>query len=188
MTANDQLRYSLDDHLGSCALELDRHADVISLEHYYAFGGTAWWAVRSALEASYKTIRYSGREMDASGLYYYGARYYAPWLQRWVSADPAGAVDGLNLYAFVSNNPVIHVDQTGASKVIFDLVKRSIGLFDKAKTATDQLHNLSREFDGLVPENADIEPAQEHDAGQVPQVPTWHQIGSLRCRQRGRDR
>lgn len=157
LTDNNQLRYSLDDHLGSCALELDRHADVISLEHYYPFGGTAWWAVRSALEASYKTIRYSGREMDASGLYYYGARYYAPWLQRWVSADPAGAVDGLNLYAFVSNNPVIHVDQAGASKVIFDLVKRSIGLFDKAKTATDQLHNLSREFDGLVPENADIE-------------------------------
>jgi insecticidal toxin complex protein TccC len=67
----------------------DRQADVISLEHYYAFGGTAWLATRSALEVGYKTIRYSGREMDSSGLYYYGARYYAPWLQRWVSADPA---------------------------------------------------------------------------------------------------
>ncbi|WP_429429336.1 RHS repeat-associated core domain-containing protein [Pseudomonas frederiksbergensis] len=109
----DQLRYSLDDHLGSCALELDRRADVISQEFYYAFGGTAWWATRSALEASYKTIRYSGKEMDASGLYYYGARYYAPWLQRWISADPAGDVDGLNLYAMVGNNPIIFTDTNG---------------------------------------------------------------------------
>ncbi|HEX4548517.1 RHS repeat-associated core domain-containing protein [Pseudomonas sp.] len=112
----DQLRYSLDDHLGSCSLELDRRAGVISLEHYYAFGGTAWWAARSAVEADYKTIRYSGQEMDASGLYYYGARYYAPWLQRWISADPAGDVDGLNLYAFVGNNPVAYVDINGEGR------------------------------------------------------------------------
>ncbi|MGP6420162.1 RHS repeat domain-containing protein [Pseudomonas putida] len=111
----DQLRYNLDDHLSSCALELDRQADVISLEHYYAFGGTAWLATRSALEVSYKTIRYSGREMDSSGLYYYGARYYAAWLQRWVSADPAMDIDGLNLYAFVANNPIGHIDTDGQS-------------------------------------------------------------------------
>jgi insecticidal toxin complex protein TccC len=86
---------------------------VISLEHYYAFGGTAWLATRSALEVGYKTIRYSGREMDSSGLYYYGARYYAPWLQRWVSADPALDIDGLNLYAFVANNPIGHIDTDG---------------------------------------------------------------------------
>jgi len=153
----DQLRFSLDDHLGSCSLELDHHAGVISLEHYYAFGGTAWWAARSAVEADYKTIRYSGKEMDASGLYYYGARYYAPWLQRWISADPARDVDGLNLYAFVGNNPAIHVDRRGNYKVIFDLAKRAVGLLDKAETAADQLHNLSREFDDLIPEGADIE-------------------------------
>ncbi|WP_306108882.1 RHS repeat-associated core domain-containing protein, partial [Pseudomonas sp. ANT_H12B] len=61
----------------------------------------------------YKTVRYSGKEMDVSGLYYYGLRYYAPWLQRWVSADPAGDVDGLNLYAMVSNSPISFVDRLG---------------------------------------------------------------------------
>jgi RHS repeat-associated protein len=35
---------------------------------------------------------------SASGLSYYGARYLAPWLTRWISPDSAGAVDGLNLY------------------------------------------------------------------------------------------
>ncbi|KAA0951451.1 RHS repeat-associated core domain-containing protein, partial [Pseudomonas sp. ANT_H12B] len=86
----DQLRYSLDDHLGSSVMELDQQARLISHEGYYPFGGTAWLTADSALEVSYKTVRYSGKEMDVSGLYYYGLRYYAPWLQRWVSADPAG--------------------------------------------------------------------------------------------------
>ncbi|WP_223490681.1 RHS repeat-associated core domain-containing protein [Pseudomonas sp. A-RE-19] len=112
----NQLRYSLEDHLGSCSLELDRSGALISLEFYYPYGGTAWRAARSVVEADYKTIRYSGKEMDVSGLYYYGARYYAPWLQRWVSADPAGDVDGLNLYAMVGNNPIAYIDREGESK------------------------------------------------------------------------
>jgi insecticidal toxin complex protein TccC len=111
--ANDQLRYSVDDHLGSCTLELDSEARLISHEGYYPFGSTAWWAAHSAVEAKYKVIRYSGKERDASGLYYYGLRYYAPWLQRWISPDPGGAVDGLNLYRMVANNPINHADQQG---------------------------------------------------------------------------
>ena len=54
--------------------------------------------------------------MDVSGLYYYGARYYAPWLQRWISPDPAGDVDGLNLYGFVGNNPLRYFDNGGTTK------------------------------------------------------------------------
>jgi insecticidal toxin complex protein TccC len=73
-------------------------------------------AEKSATTVSYKFIRYSGKEMDVSGLYYYGARYYAPWLQRWVNADPAGAVDGLNLYGFVGNNPLRYFDDGGTTK------------------------------------------------------------------------
>ncbi|WP_122319527.1 RHS repeat domain-containing protein [Pseudomonas syringae group genomosp. 3] len=111
--ASDQVRYSLGDHLGSSTLELDQQGGLISQESYYPFGGTAWWAARSAVEAKYKTVRYSGKERDASGLYYYGFRYYAPWLQRWISPDPAGDVDGLNAYNFVSNNPVMLIDKDG---------------------------------------------------------------------------
>jgi RHS repeat-associated protein len=101
----DQLRYNLEDHLGSCVMELDQQAQLISQEGYYPFGATAWMSARSPIEVSYKFIRYSGKEMDVSGLYYYGARYYAPWLLRWVSTD-AEQADGLNLYGFVGNNPM----------------------------------------------------------------------------------
>ncbi len=111
--ANEQVRFSIGDHLASRSLELDGQAQLISQEVFYPFGGTAWWAARNAVEANYKTLRYSAKERDASGLYYYGARYYAPWLQRWISPDPAGAVDGLNLYAMVGNNPVTFVDRDG---------------------------------------------------------------------------
>ncbi|MBS7420895.1 RHS repeat domain-containing protein [Pseudomonas syringae] len=112
---NDQVRYSFADHLGSGTFELDKNAHIISQESYYPFGGTSWWAGRSTVEASYKTIRYSGKERDATGLYYYGLRYYAPWLQRWINPDPAGAVDGMNLYRFVRNSPLRFADQQGAA-------------------------------------------------------------------------
>ena len=118
----DQLRYSVDDQLGSCSLELDRHAAVISHEGYYPYGGTAWWAARSKVDADYKTIRYSGKEQDASGLYYYGFRYYAPWLGRWVSPDPMGIVDGLNVYRMVGNNPSSFVDVQGGMMSSPDVV------------------------------------------------------------------
>ncbi|WP_249342606.1 RHS repeat-associated core domain-containing protein [Pseudomonas rustica] len=111
--ANDQYRYSLNDHLGSCALELDSSGDIISQERYHPFGTTAWFAGRGEVEASYKTVRYSGQERDATGLYYYGFRYYAPWLQRWLNPDPAGTVDGLNIYSFVKNNPSSGYDDQG---------------------------------------------------------------------------
>ncbi|MEX3774929.1 RHS repeat domain-containing protein [Pseudomonas sp. MYb118] len=114
-TQADQLRYSLSDHLGSSTLELDEKAGVLTQEHYYAFGGTACWAGKSALAANYKTNRYSGKERDATGLYYYGHRYYAPWLLRWLSADPLGMVDGPNVYLAFKNNPIKFIDSEGTT-------------------------------------------------------------------------
>ena len=111
--ANDQMRYNLEDHLGSSVMELDQDAVMISQEGYYPFGETAWMAPNS--ETTYRFIRYSGKEMDVSGLYYYGARYYAPWLQRWISTD-AEQADGLNLYAFVGNNPIRFIDPDGNTR------------------------------------------------------------------------
>ncbi|EIR42998.1 RHS repeat-associated core domain protein [Yersinia pestis PY-34] len=110
---NDQLRYSFDNHLGSALIELDSDGDIISQEEYYPFGGTAVLASRNTVEAKYKTVRYSGKERDATGLYYYGYRYYQPWLGRWLSADPAGTIDGLNLYRMVRNNPIRWRDNNG---------------------------------------------------------------------------
>ncbi|WP_437176865.1 RHS repeat-associated core domain-containing protein [Pseudomonas putida] len=127
---NDQLRYSYDNLLGSSALEVDGAGNLISQEEYYPFGGTAVWAARNEVEASYKTVRYSGKERDATGLYYYGYRYYQPWAGRWLSADPAGTVDGLNIFRMVCNNPISSYDEDGLERKHFrgadDRVEKAI--------------------------------------------------------------
>lgn len=115
-----RVRYQLSNHLGSAALEVSdtNAAALISYEEYYSYGGTAYTAHLAGREhqqaAAQKRYRYSGKERDdETGLYYYGARYYAPWLGRWVSCDPIGMVDGVNIYIFVRNNPLLFVDVNG---------------------------------------------------------------------------
>ncbi|MFJ4156737.1 RHS repeat-associated core domain-containing protein [Pseudomonas sp. NPDC089752] len=114
----DAVRYSFGNLTGSVSLEVGDDGKVISIEEYYPYGGTSLWAARSATEASYKLVRYSGQERDATGLYYYGYRYYQPWCGRWLSADPAGTVDGLNLFTMVRNNPTGQIDALGLVLII----------------------------------------------------------------------
>lgn len=115
--ADGQWHYSLGDHLGSIAIELDGQGALLSREAFYSFGGTAVWAARGAVQRVPKTHRYCGKERDASGLYCFGLRYYAPWLARWTSTDPLGEVDGLNLYRMVLNNPLSLMDVTGGKTI-----------------------------------------------------------------------
>ena len=57
---------------------------------------------------------YTGREFDAeSGLYYYRARYYDATTGRFLQKDPLGLDAGINLYAYVDNNPVNLIDPHG---------------------------------------------------------------------------
>jgi RHS repeat-associated protein len=61
-------------------------------------------------------FRYSGREDDGTGLYYYRARYYSPVLQRFISEDPLGLASGdANPYAYVFNQPTTLVDPMGTT-------------------------------------------------------------------------
>ena len=153
-----QLRYQLNDLLKSSQFELDEAANTITFEEYYPYGGTSIMAGRSQNEVKNKHYQYSGKEKDITGLYYYGARYYAPWLGRWTSTDPAGTIDGLNLYTFVNGNPVTQVDVGGMCgkgplthpkmhKPFFDIgVKMGGGLiglpFEQAHVYTWHLHSL----------------------------------------------
>lgn len=107
-------RYQLGNHLGSASVELDADGGVISYEEYHPYGTTAFQVAAGPAEVSWKRYRYTGKERDEeSGLYYYGARYYAPWLGRWTGADPAGVEDGPNLFQYTRGNPVFYVDASG---------------------------------------------------------------------------
>lgn len=65
---------------------------------YDPFGLTA-----NAGSANDNSSQYTGRENDATGLYFYRARYYSPNLKRFISEDPLGLSAGINLYAYVEN-------------------------------------------------------------------------------------
>ncbi len=109
-----RIHYQLNDHLGSSSYELNDHGDIINYEEYFAYGGTSFIFSNDLRDIALKDYRYSGKEQDdATRLYYYGFRYYIPWLCRWSNPDPIGPEDGLNLYQFVHNNPINEIDQNG---------------------------------------------------------------------------
>jgi RHS repeat-associated protein len=108
------VRFQLGNHLGSAALELDEKGSVISYEEYFPYGTTSYQAVDQDIKAAAKRYRYTGKERDEeTGFSYHGARYYAPWLGRWASADPSGIQSGLNLYSYVHDRPTVFLDPNG---------------------------------------------------------------------------
>ena len=117
VTANSPLvkvDYQLNTQQGSTALVLDEIGGVISYEEYFAYGGSAFVAGDDVRAVSRKDYRYSAKECDGfTGLYYYGYRYYAHWMVRWLTPDPAGDSDDLNLYQFVRGNPTSLTDPDG---------------------------------------------------------------------------
>jgi len=108
------IRYQLSNMIDSACVEFDEAGALISYEEYFAFGGTSYRSVRRDIDVPLKRYRYVGKERDdETALYYYGARYYSPWLGRWISPDPAGLKDGTSFYVYTRDNPVRLVDPTG---------------------------------------------------------------------------
>lgn len=113
-TEKQLTRYQLHNHLGSAAMELDSTAQIISYEEYHPYGTTAYQAKNAAINSTAKRYRYTGMERDEeTGLEYHSARYYLPWLGRWLSGDPIGTGDGVNIYAYVKNRPSNNLDKSG---------------------------------------------------------------------------
>ena len=102
-------RALLSDALGSTIALGDNTGTIQTQYTYEPFGYTT--QTGSASTNSYK---YTGREDDGTGLYYYRARYYHPRMQRFISEDPIGFRGrDRNLYAYVRNHPILFTDPSG---------------------------------------------------------------------------
>ncbi|MDP3092209.1 MAG: SpvB/TcaC N-terminal domain-containing protein [Nitrospira sp.] len=100
------------DHLGSTRLVTNATGGVDQVLSYHPFGATL--GNGGTANVPYK---YTGQELDETGLYDYHARLYDPVLGRFISADTLvpnpGDPQSLNRYSYVMNNPVNFTDPTG---------------------------------------------------------------------------
>lgn len=102
------VKYHLSDHLHCSNVVINDAGTWINREEYFPYGETSFGSF------SRKRYRWNGKESDEeSALCYHGARYYMRWLGRWVSVDPLGFKEDMNLYAFCKLNPVRYSDLNG---------------------------------------------------------------------------
>lgn len=106
--------YYHSDHLGGTNIITNSSGTPTQRLEYSPFGST--YLAQGTSTTNYK---YTGKESDPTGLYYYGARYYDPELGRFIQADTyvqdISDPQSLNRYTYCRNNPLVYTDPTGHS-------------------------------------------------------------------------
>lgn len=112
--------YSLADGLGSTIALTDAGGSVKQNFRYDAYGmprilntDVSLYAGQLAIQSTFRFL-FTGREFLASvELNDHRNRYYLPSIGRWLTIDPIGFADGLNIYAYARNSPTEFIDSTG---------------------------------------------------------------------------
>ena len=87
-----------------------------TIENFYEYD--AFGSLRQHSEEVKNRILYTGQQYDQeTGQYYLRARFYNPVVGRFMQEDVYRG-DGLNLYAYCGNNPVVYYDPSGYGKKV----------------------------------------------------------------------
>ncbi len=106
---SESLKYYYRDHLGSRIGVADEAGAVLATVSYDAWGNAA--ATGADGYDAEGEIRFTGKPRDATGLYYFNARYYDPQSKRFFTEDPIQS--WMNWYAYCGNDPVNYTDPEG---------------------------------------------------------------------------
>jgi RHS repeat-associated protein len=99
------------DGSGNITSLIDAQQNIVARYLYDPFGRLI---SKSGALADVNRYQFSSKEVHpASGLYYYGFRFYDTSLQRWLNQDPIGEAGGINLYGFGRNQSVNALDLFG---------------------------------------------------------------------------
>jgi RHS repeat-associated protein len=93
-------------HRGDVILETSIDGSVAGEQEFSPFGEL----LQSTCESRFG---FSSKEVDSSGLVYFGFRYFATSLAIWASQDPAMELGSVNLYVFCENDPINAIDPLG---------------------------------------------------------------------------
>jgi len=129
------------DRLGSVRL-VTQQSGALSFQTIYQPYG--------ALSATTGTemFQFTGKQLDsASGLYYYGLRYYDSQSGRFISADPQSPnymnPQSLNRYTYALDNPMVYTDPTGGFEINPASVDPGPGPMSLSSFSEKQLEDIS---------------------------------------------
>ena len=111
-TATNTLTYHYDYRGSTIALSADNGIVTDRIE-YSAYGLTTYHV--GLTDTPFLFNGRFGVQTDANGLLYMRARYYNPYLCRFINPDPTGFSGGMNFYAYANGNPVSYLDPFGLS-------------------------------------------------------------------------
>ena len=127
-STTDRVYYLLTDHLGSTSVTTDENGAIHAGLRYTAFGETRY---PKTAETTPTMRRYTGQLQVEEGLYYYGARFYDSYLNRWIQPDTIipdqQNIQDWDRYAYGRNNPLKYVDPDGHNPIITGLVGLAVG-------------------------------------------------------------
>ena len=129
--AVEQIIYYHSDALGSVVATTDENGDVLWRESYRPFGSR----IDNTVSTKDNTPFYTGKPHDdETGLSYFGARYYDPFIGRFIGIDPEGVdpenLHSFNRYAYANNNPYRYVDPNGkwAEDIVLGVPSITLGM------------------------------------------------------------